>query len=168
MLKLAEWNRSLSLDNIVKGEHSGSLVKLRKKSAAELDKLLKTMFVEFAKSFSITNNLTSDQVREIVAEIQINFYFLSLEDISLFLSQVKKGVYGVIFSLDTNKILSWLAKYEQERTDIIVQHHLSEHERNKQDVHGRTAERLSEAWNKHRQKRAFEREMEKGKKGKAN
>lgn len=126
-LAIAELNKNLSLEGIVENTSKIQISRYRKHEPAAVNKLLIRMLLEFSKSFSITNGLTGDQIKEIAAEIQVNYWHLTLEDVVVFLARVKAGHYSkLITSLDTNKMLTWLKQYDQERLALIMQKRDSE------------------------------------------
>lgn len=141
-MALAEFNRTLSLDSII-SERCQSLGALHQQIPGEINRLLMLMLIDLAKSFSISNNLTEAQVEDAAAEILVTYYWLSLEDISLFLHQVKKSHFGTVYSLDTNKLLYWLSQYDIERTMKIVDLREREHQHLTGDPFSRSSDETS-------------------------
>jgi hypothetical protein len=126
-LNIAVINKGLSLEAIVENDERVQISRYRANEPVILNDLLMRMLLDFSKSFHERISLSSDQIREIAAEIQIDYWHLTLEDVAVFLSRVKRGRHAdLITALDANKVLTWLRKYDTDRTQLILQKRDSE------------------------------------------
>lgn len=129
-----------SMEKVLQMPGRSQISACRKHNEEGLEKLLKHMLVDLSKSFTITNNLKSDQILEIVAEMMYNWWWLTLEDLQLFFRKIKMGEYGIVYGLDTNKILTWLGDYDSKRLNLI--HSIRKDEQ--YELSGPPMERVSE------------------------
>jgi hypothetical protein len=126
-LAIATINKDLSMQRIVDEGAVVQISRYRKHEPAILNDLLMRMLLDFNKGFHERIQMTGDMIREIAAEIQVNYWHLSLEDISVFLAKVKRGDYStLITALDTNKMLTWLKQYDIDRLALIMAKRKSE------------------------------------------
>jgi len=82
-----------------------------------LHDLLLIMIVDLAESFNLPEgkNISVQQARDTSMHIILKFTHFSVEDVAVCLERIKEGAYGKVFALDTNKMLEYLNKYDQER-----------------------------------------------------
>lgn len=90
---------------------------IRKENPELLNSILSTLITRLAVSLNVNNNLSEDQIEEMVVMIQDEFWMLRPEEIMYVFKKAKMGHYGrVEFSLDIVKIFSWINTYiEKER-----------------------------------------------------
>lgn len=88
-----------------------------------------------ADAFNVGKKMTDTQILMTVQGITRKYYFLNLADIKHCFDRAIMGEYGPLYDrLDTNTILEWLRKYQEERLGVAAflaeqQHHDRKNER---------------------------------------
>lgn len=91
--------------------------------------LIKMWLVSLNDFVNTSRKMSPEQIDEISLYIFQDYYYLTVADIYLLITDIKKGRYGQLYeSLDGIKILSFFEKYANERAMTIYENGLREHD----------------------------------------
>ena len=91
------------------------------KGDTETKLILAAMIKGCADAFNVGKKMSDTQVLMTVAGITRNYYFFNLADIKHCFDRAIMGEYGPLYDrLDTNTILEWLRKYQDERLGVAA------------------------------------------------
>lgn len=80
--------------------------------------LVSYMITDLLESFNIGKNMSDYQIAKAADLIIEMYYYLKIDDFKLCFNNVIKGKYGSVYDrIDVQTILSWIARYLNERLD---------------------------------------------------
>jgi len=81
--------------------------------------------------FNVGNSMNASQIVA-TSEIILQIYGqMNIDDFKLCFTNAKRGMYGQVYRIDGNVILSWIEKYLSERMNFAENRSYSQHLQNK-------------------------------------
>ena len=77
--------------------------------------------------FNVGNSMNANQITTTVEIILDNYSFLKIDDFKLCFDMAKRGVYGQVYRMDGNIILSWIENYVSDRINTADEISYAEH-----------------------------------------
>ena len=97
---------------------------------------IKIWLLDLNQSLDVKNPLSGKQIDDIAFYMVNDFRNISIADLFVIFSDVKKGVYGSMYeSLSTDKVLGWVGKYNAERDIICAENSYQKHLQTKEPRH---------------------------------
>lgn len=107
---------NLTTEIILKeSDQRANLFTLMKDSEADLDKVLKLLLIDLAKSVNVVRNLNREQIEELAMYIPEEFKSLKLEEVYIVMKRFKTGQVDLRDRLDVDTIMKEFRRYFDER-----------------------------------------------------
>lgn len=120
---------SITPETVIRGNYP-SIVRLKlKKGEEKTEEAIAILINDAALAFG--ENMDEELLLELAAEVQTQYYYMSLEDCYLVLNRLKRQpLYG---KLTLNKILSAFEQYQKERVQKAAEMSYNQHLANKEN-----------------------------------
>lgn len=77
--------------------------------------------------FNVSNSMNANQILTTAEMILDNYSWLKIDDFKLCFSQAKRGLFGQVYRMDGNLILSWIESYIKDRINFADEKSYAEH-----------------------------------------
>jgi hypothetical protein len=77
--------------------------------------------------FNVSNSMNANQILTTAEMVLDNYGWLKIDDFKLCFSQAKRGLFGQVYRMDGNVILSWIESYINERINFADEKNYTEH-----------------------------------------
>jgi hypothetical protein len=77
--------------------------------------------------FNVSNTMNGDQVLTTAEMILDNYGYLKIDDFKLCFNRAKRGLFGQVYRMDGNVILSWIETYISDRIDTVGEMNYAQH-----------------------------------------
>jgi hypothetical protein len=77
--------------------------------------------------FNVSNSMNANQILTTAEMILDNYAWLKIDDFKLCFSQAKRGLFGQVYRMDGNVILSWIESYINGRINFAEEKSYAEH-----------------------------------------
>lgn len=94
---------------------------------------LMELLIWLDEQVSLNNKMSTQQITNCAYMIVESFAGMTLEEVGLCFKQALQGQYGELYRLDTNTVLRWLRKYQQEKAELIRERNEQNHASAKAD-----------------------------------
>lgn len=107
-----------------------SLAEIRKNADEQTSlSILHAWLISLNDFINCSRKMNPEQIKELAIYILQDYYYLTMADIYLVVTRIKKGYYGQLYeSIDGTKILSFFEKYSDERANSIFKDELNSHD----------------------------------------
>jgi hypothetical protein len=93
------------------------------------------ILLDVIEFFNVSNSMNAHQIAD-TADIIIDHYgYLKIDDFKLCFSNAKMGMYGAVYRMDGQIILSWLKQYLNDRMNAAEEVSYNKHKTQKMDEH---------------------------------
>jgi hypothetical protein len=117
--------------------------------------LMVIMLSDLVEFFNVGNSMNASQIAGTVEIILENYGYMKIDDFKLCFDRIKRGMYGQIYRMDGNVIVSFIEKYLAERENRAEDIHYSNH------LSIKAAERRNYSFNELIQKGLINKKMKK-------
>lgn len=77
--------------------------------------------------FNVSNSMNANQITNTIEIILDNYGYLKIDDFKLCFDLAKRGIYGQIYRMDGNVILSWIESYINDRMNTADEINYANH-----------------------------------------
>jgi hypothetical protein len=77
--------------------------------------------------FNVSNSMNAGQILTTAEMILDNYGYLKIDDFKLCFSQAKRNLFGPVYRMDGNVILSWIESYTRDRVNVADEKHYAGH-----------------------------------------
>jgi len=86
--------------------------------------LILTDLIDF---FNVSNSMNANQIMNTIEIILNNYGYLKIDDFKFCFNQAKRGIFGQIYRMDGNIILSWIQQYINDRMNAADEINYARH-----------------------------------------
>jgi hypothetical protein len=82
---------------------------------------------EAIEFFNVGNSMNANQIAQTVDMILDSYGYLKIDDFKFCFNCAKKGMYGTVYRIDGNVILSWIEQYINDRINAADEMNYAQH-----------------------------------------